>query len=96
MNPKDIKVKPLGMIKNPRIVMLPDGPDHKNWFELGDKETIKGADGAIGYTCVHVSYAPDFGHLWSSGHIDDVNLALAGKGEKFSWYRSGIGGHGCP
>jgi len=96
MNPKDIKVEPSGMIKNPRIVMLPDGPDHKNWLELGKKKPIPRVDGAIGYECVHVSYAPNFGHLWASGYIDDENLAKAKKGEKFSWWKSGIAGHGSP
>jgi hypothetical protein len=90
MEPKDIKVKPSGMIDKPRIVMLPDGPDHKNWIEVGKKEDKKG------YKCVRVSYAPNFGHLWSSGYIDDANLVLAEKGEAYSWISSGIGGHGCP
>jgi len=96
LKPEDIKVEPSGLIKNPRIVMMKDGPDHKNWIELGEKKAIPEVEGKFGYYCCVVSYAPNFGHLWQTGYIDDENLAQLEKGDKFSWYKTGIAGHGCP
>lgn len=83
------KENPQGFIKNPRIEMLPDGPDHLNWLELGEKEEK-------GIACTKVSWAPNFGWLWSTGWIDEMNIPKAKNGEKFQWVSSGIGGHGCP
>jgi len=72
-----------------KIVIMPDGPDHLNWLELGDKE-------GKGIRCVKVSWSPTFGHLWSSGWIDEENIEKARMGQEFSWRSSGIGGHGSP
>jgi hypothetical protein len=85
----EFKVKPSGIIKNPTIVMLPDGVDHKNWIEVGAKEER-------GLNVVIVAYHPKFGWLWQSGWITEEELEKAKKGEKFRWFSSGIAGHECP
>ena len=95
MNPKKIKPEISGIVEKPKLVMLPDGVDHLNWIEVGKKERMS-TNSKIGYECCVVSYAPNFGHLWHSGRIDDENLEKAKLGKKFSWERSGISGHGCP
>lgn len=82
-------VVPSGLIKNPKIVMLPDGPDHKNWIEVGDKEK-RGLKIAI------ISYAPKFGHLWRSGWISEEEIEKAKQGKKFQWLSSQISGHAIP
>lgn len=85
--PLNINVVPLGMIKTPRIVRLPDGPDHINWIEVGKQEPR-------GLECFIIGYAPYFGHLWRSGWISEEELQKARSGKKYSWISSGLGGHG--
>ena len=82
-------VVPSGLVKNPKIVMLPDGPDHKNWIEIGDKELH-------GLKIVIVSYAPNFGHLWKTGWISEEEFGKAKQGQKFQWLPQGIVGHAIP
>ena len=80
---------PQGFIKTPRIELMPDGPDHVNWLELGKTEEK-------GIECTKVSWAPNFGWLWGKGWINEENIAKAKKGEPWQWLSSGIGGHGSP
>jgi len=84
-----IKKNLQGFIKKPRIVVLPDGPDHLNWLEVGKKSKK-------GWECTQVSWAQNFGHLWATGWIDDENIKKARQGKPYKWLSSGIGGHGCP
>lgn len=84
----NFEVKPSGLIKNPTIVMLPDGPDHKNWIEVGEKEEC-------GLKVVVVAYAPSFGWLWRSGWVTEEELEKAKEDGEFYWLFAGIGGHRC-
>ena len=80
---------PSGMVKNPKIVILGDGIDHLNWLELGKKESR-------GIETSHISWTPNFGHLWQSGWISEKEIEKAKKGQSFKWLHSGISGHGHP
>ncbi len=81
-------MKPTGFILNAKIVKLADGPDHENWLEIGEK-TKKG------FKAIKVSYATNFGWIYSRGYITEENIVKAEKGEKYEMLVS-FSGHMLP
>ena len=85
------KIKPTQLVsKNPRIVTLPDGPNHMNWLEVGEEKNRHGLKVA------EIAYAPSFGHLYKVCWISEEELKKAEKGEKYTWQTMGFSGHSAP